>query len=488
MEINLGRQLNDMALAAGRKRQSPQTGYVHYFYHDLEEDIQQTIPIVENVYFVLALLRTKTSEQITEAKEILDRLLFFQNQDGNFPIYIHEYPACKDRFLGIQLLPVFYAILDEFHLVLGAELKQRLLLSTTRLVHYALKAMEEKSPPYSIGLKIAASAKVLGAYLKDSAIEQRGAQLLDQFLSMDLQPAWFIPPAIADIGVALQMAYTHIQQSPWKDFWQHLIQTWHQPTRSYIGPGLKQYQQGDEPQCTLYDLLLGYFSRSFSDRALKDAPYHLQAVLIRPTEEILPAAKYPLKVEGLLSQSRWFIYQQDKFAYSLIKPDVQQNPALENAFHPMSLVWGDKQKVHSFVCQGGNFSSFEFFPKENEIELIVQLAPEYELESREKARELAFFYDIEPNVKMMIHGEAATTFGLAEEFILTTPQVELSLIVSLIEGEGQFLGHLMQGNRPSQIQAKGLHRFKAFDWQLFFRTLRRSSPCQLKASLRICTK
>lgn len=488
MEINLGRQLNDMALAAGRKRQSPQTGYVHYFYHDLEEDIQQTIPIVENVYFVLALLRTKTSEQITEAKEILDRLLFFQNQDGNFPIYIHEYPTCKDRFLGVQLLPAFYSILEEFQLVLGAELKQRLFSATSRLLQYALKAIDEKTPPYTIGLKIAASAKVLGVYLKDSAIEQVGVKLLDEFLNMGLQLAWFIPPSIADICVALQMAYTRIQESPWKDFGQHLIQTWHRPTCTYIGPGLKQYQQGDEPQPTLYDLFLGYFNQGFSERALRDAPYHLQAVLIRPTEEIFPLVQYPLKAEGLLNQSRWFIYQQDKFAYSLVKLDVLQNPTLENAFHPLSLVWGNKEKVHTFVCQAGNFNSFEFLPKENEIELMVQLSSDYELESREKAREFAFFFDVEPDVKMTIHGEAATTFDLAEEFILTTPQVELSLIISLTKGEGEFLGHLMRGNRPSQIQLKGSHRFKAYDWQLFFRTLRRSSTCQLKASLRICAK
>lgn len=487
----MGRQLNDMALAAGRKRQSRQTGYIHYFYHDSEEDVQQTIPIVENACFVLALLRTKTSEQIGEAKEILDRLLFFQNPtDGNFPIYIHEYPNCKDRFLGVQLLPVFYYILTEFHLVLGAELKQRLHLSTSRLLQYTLKAFDEKATSYSIGIKIAASAKILGAYLKDSPIEQRGDQLLDQFLNMGLQPAWFIPTAIADICTALQLVYTSIQVSPWNDFWQHLIQTWHQPTRAYIGPGLKQYQQGDEPQPTLYDLFLGYFTcaEGFSERALRDAPYHLHAVLIRPTEESLPAVQYPFSSEGVLNESPWYIYQHEKYAYSLIKTNVLQNPAYENAFHPLLLVWGDREKVHSFVCQGGNFDFFEFVTKGNEMELIVQLSANHELENREKSRELAFYFDVEPDVKMTIHGDAATTFGLAEEFILVTPQIELSLLVSLKEGDGQFLGHIMQGNRPSQIQLKGSHRYKAYDWQLFFRTLRRSSICQLKASLRICQK
>lgn len=484
--ILLGRQLNDMALTAGRKRQSAQTGYVHYFYHDSEDDAQQTIPLIENVYFALALLRTKTSENVTEAKEILNRLLFFQNPtESNFPIYIHEYPHCKDRFLGVQLLPAFFFILDEFDLVLGADLKQRLHLCVSKLLHSTLKALDEKKPSYALGIKIAAAAKAFGIYFEDLALEQKGEQLLNQYLNMGLQPAWFIPTSIADICIALQLAYASIQESPWKDFWQHLIQTWHLPTCAYIGPGLKQHQQADEPQPALYDLMMGYFSQGFSQRALRDAPYHLHAVLIRPIEEFFPVVTYPLSIKGLLNQCPWTIYQQEKFAYSLIDSNALPNPAHKNAFHPLAVVWGDKDKVHSFVCQEGNFDSFTFESNGHEIELVIQLSPDYELDDREKAREIAFFFDIEPDVKMTIHGEAATTFDLSEEFILKTPQVELSLVISHTQGEGQFLGHLMQGNRSSQIHLKGAHRFKAYDWQLFFRTLRRSSTCQFKASLRI---
>lgn len=483
--VHLGRQLNDMALAAGRKRQSPQTGYIHYFYASSEEEAQQTIPIVENACFVLALFRTKTSEQMAEAKEMLERLLFFQHADGNFPIYIHEYPNCKDRFLGVQLLPVFYYILQEFHAVLGAELKKRLQHSVSKLIHYALQAYDEKNPPYPIGMKIAAAAKVLGVYFKESLIEQRGDQLLDQYFNMGLHASWFVPASLADICIALQMTYANLQQSPWTDFVQHLMQTWHQTTRTYIGPALKQYQQADEPQTTLYDLLLGYLTQGFSTRALKNAPYHLLAVLIRPTEEFLLSVQQPFYKEGWLHASRWVIYQQDNFAYSIIDKSAMQNPAQENAFHPLSLVWGSQEKVHTFVLQGGNFDAFEFEPKGNEIELHFKLSPAYELEDREKCRELSFFFDIEPNASLAVHGEAATTFDLGEEFLLSTSQLQLSLNVFLEKGEGQFLGHLMKGNRPSQIQLKGSHRYKAYDWQLFFRTLRRSNPCQFKASLRI---
>ena len=37
MDLSTIRQLNEMALAAGRERQSKQTGYIHYFYPDVDK-------------------------------------------------------------------------------------------------------------------------------------------------------------------------------------------------------------------------------------------------------------------------------------------------------------------------------------------------------------------------------------------------------------------------------------------------------------------
>ncbi len=51
--------------------------------------------------FALALLRSRTTENILEAKAIVDNLLHFQLKEGpsagNFPKYLHEYPNCKQR-------------------------------------------------------------------------------------------------------------------------------------------------------------------------------------------------------------------------------------------------------------------------------------------------------------------------------------------------------------------------------------------------------
>src|SRR3990167_7288503 len=92
----------DLAVTAGRKRQSPRTGFVHMHPDEAASD---TIPIYENFCFVLALFRQKTAESVSEAKQLLERLLCFQTSNGNFPLYIHDYPRCWDLLLPLKLGP-----------------------------------------------------------------------------------------------------------------------------------------------------------------------------------------------------------------------------------------------------------------------------------------------------------------------------------------------------------------------------------------------
>src|SRR3569832_1741282 len=91
----------ELALRAGRARQSPQTGFVHHSYENLERSAE-TIPVYENFCFALALFRTKTVENVLEAKNLLERLLAFQTAEW-FPLFLHDYPLVKSRKLEIIL-------------------------------------------------------------------------------------------------------------------------------------------------------------------------------------------------------------------------------------------------------------------------------------------------------------------------------------------------------------------------------------------------
>lgn len=90
-------------LAAARKRQSPRTGFLHLYG---EEESLETIPFYENLCLALLLQKERSTEAVLEGKQILDRLLAFQAPDGNFPVYLHDYPRCFDRLMPLKAGPL----------------------------------------------------------------------------------------------------------------------------------------------------------------------------------------------------------------------------------------------------------------------------------------------------------------------------------------------------------------------------------------------
>ena len=89
------RRLIDLAIASGRRRLSDQTSFVHLSY-ETEGAKHDTIPLFENFCYALGLFRSKLTEDIAEGKALLERLFAFE-VEGNFPVYLHEYPVCRNR-------------------------------------------------------------------------------------------------------------------------------------------------------------------------------------------------------------------------------------------------------------------------------------------------------------------------------------------------------------------------------------------------------
>lgn len=450
------KQLVEMAIASGRKRLSPQTGYVHHCYHALEDETQYPIPVVENALFALALLRSKTMENMNEGKALIERLLPFQTKEGNFPVYLHDYPVAKDRFLGVHLLPVFYWISKHFNQILGAELKAKLEQSSQRLLDYCLKTESEITPPPHLGIKIAAAAKAFGRSNGDELLKKNKIDTA----------VLGCPTYLGDFACALQMVDSSLQNSSWSHFWDHINHTWHKPSCAFIGPAVKEAQQGYEPQVTLYDLYMGVLSGQFASRVLVDSPIHLQGALIQPTGDKLHSNENP-------------------YAYSVLSYDVKPPQHQEKMYHPLKIVWGTPKRTHSFVMQGGNADVLRGISDGNKIEFMIDLGPMVNVEDRESSREVSFYFDVAEDTVIKIDDEASNTFSLGQVVKISYAGLNLKLKMELVEGEGHFFGHLMRGNRPSQIALKGNHRFKAYDWTLFLRTLRRSEKCQLKVRIEL---
>jgi hypothetical protein len=198
--------LVELALACGKHFQSPQTKFVHYHYHSQEEEVHHTIPLLENFLFVLALFRSKTVEHATEAKELLERLLVFQSRgieesEGHFPIYLHEYPICKERLLGIQLLAPLYWILKQFGHVLGSSLRQKLEKASLDLLNYCWIAHRQKSSPYALAVRLAAASQAFGNLLSHPLFTKQGEELLVS-LHQASQENWCSTLAISDLLIS----------------------------------------------------------------------------------------------------------------------------------------------------------------------------------------------------------------------------------------------------------------------------------------------
>lgn len=490
MENNMERtkQLIEMALAAGRRMQSIQTGFVHYCYQSQDEDVQQAIPVYENVLFVLALLRTRTVENMTEAKVLLEKLLAFQNDRKekslhNFPIYLHEYPNCWDHFLGINLLTPFYWILKYFGHVLGQDLKIKLEKSVKDLLTYGLKIQEEMKLPYKVEVRFAASRVAFTTLWDDKNGIEKGNKVLELLHEQGTTDLWDSTDCLSDLLVSLQMVYSIIAESPWKGFWKYLLQTWHYASSTYVGPCVKEKQKREEPLVSLYDYFMGYFSGQYAARTKIMNVCQLRAVLIHPSDDHIVEG-VSCELVGLYGNNKWALRNEKEWALTLLEKQEILNPVLDKTYTPFRFAFGDTLRGHALVNQGSYASKIEYQNDEKESVLFFHLEEGADLENRERQRELSFYIDFHPETQILVEGKPSTTFELGQKVEIESSSRKIELLFDCIEGTGQFLGHISRGNRPSQVEVKGDKRFLAYDWHLFIRTIRRKSKCLLRVKIK----
>jgi hypothetical protein len=486
-EIDLSKRLHDWSLEAGRSLQSKQTGYLHYHYGESERPFD-TIPLVENALFALTLLNCRTIQQVQEAKVLLNGLLAFQvtmgvESHGNFPAYLHEYPNCADHAAAIHLLAPFYWTLAGFGNVIGADLKTKLEQAARVALDYAAKEHCRNPYPYFLAVRLASASCAFGKLWGESDREEAGKKELDQLAAKQLE-GWRSPAHLGHLMIGLQKAYPSLAGTPWEPLWEFMNRTWHQPTGSFIGPGLFERQDRQEPELTIYDLFACTFAGQFPKRAAEIRPVHLYGSLVQSWQEQFNSDLGSDSLEGKRGDGNWKTFLSKDFGYTLFeKPTLSQSP-IERMFTPFKLVWGDLQYAHSFVCQGGQYQTAHFIDGENSVQLVFDMMCKPSEEDRpQKKRVIEFFLDHHPTVRMTVESKAATTFRLGQKIQLESGNQVLAIRFDLLEGEGDFIGHFMRGNRPSQIHAKGEERFQKYDWTVFLREVRSQSDCRIKASI-----
>ncbi|MBS4164510.1 Uncharacterized protein PRO82_001839 [Candidatus Protochlamydia amoebophila] len=478
------------AIMVGRFYQSSQTGYLHYYHGMPIPATHQTIPIYENVLFVLALLRSRLIENIHEAKQLLQNILAFQSQvsgetQGNFPIYLHQYPICHHSETGISLIAPFYWILKNFGHVLGQELKFDLENSLSRLIDYG-RTVHQKNPlPYSIAVRLAAGLMAVGKLLNRQVWQEEGIDLWKQLARPSI--SWYATAYLSDLLISHQMVVGQ-EIKDWELFWNYLQQTWNSQLCCYTGPHVREWQNKDEPLNYFYNLIMKcWFSLEFP-RFKSHEIIHLEAVLIHsPFSEDLKSIQndFFYQLDGVYKDQKWLLNKAYERTWVALEKKASAGLMGEKTFTPFCFFTG-QNFLHTFVCQGGRFSQLEFkVLSSHSLEFLFHFNDVGDKEDRDKTRDICFYWNDHANWQVRVNNQQSNTFELGQTIQWSCQsRPAFTMVFELLEGKGQFLGHLAKGNRPSQFKLISEEKHcQVYDRILFIRTIRRTGPSTLRAVL-----
>lgn len=427
-EINR-RKVVELCLKECRRRLSSQTGYIHYCYEAHEEEVHHTIPVLENFTYALALFRTKTAENISEAKELITKLFVFE-VNGNFPVYLHEFPTTRDPNLSAHLLPVFYHLFQEYHQVLGEEFTALLNKKIAKILKYLTKCADEKMLSKPAEAKFRAYTSQLEQF---DFIPKSPKEWADYIVSLQMQPS------LSDL-------YERYEQ---------VAKCWHKYMCSYVGVFHQFHQDKNEPLVTLYDLFMGQFYQHFSSRSVQSHPVQMQASLVYDAPFQLP------------------IIHPEKKYITRFQPDERLS---------FIMFWGSEKHTHSLVCDRKKCRIN--IKNEHYVELIFALPDEVPY-IEDALTELAFYLNINESNKIFINGQKATTFALGDHVEIQSSGLSITLVFSSLEEDNRFMGHLALSNRPGQLALKGSNVYEAYDWRISLRTLERTPLSHIKVKMLI---
>lgn len=441
-------QFNDLAIASGRAQQSKETGLLHHYYGKTEAP-HQAIPIFENMLFALALCRTKTVEGVQEGKGLLDKLLAYQQPDGLFPIYLHEFPACFDRYIGAELLPPLYWLYHCFHTVLG-ETAERLQKAIAKLLVASLKEIGRM--PLHQRLKVAGAAVSCGKQWGNEEWISLGQSILATWDEL-LVSSKFMPVHLAEGLTGLLLGHTSAEKLI---HW--MRQMWHPQLQCYVGPFKEMHFNEGQQELTLFDLYMGAITGQLTPRAKILCPLLLQGALIFPGLENSSAHDEPI----------------GKYWNAACLPEAK---------YPFVFQWGKAEDVRSFILDPVK-SRIHIVQDENSFIVEADLGTLPPIESREETRELSWY--LSPGLRVLVNGQPATTFRAQD--LLTIEDEEMRIELSFLPKEGIFQGHLVKGCHPTELRNFGQNRYAAYQWQLFFRTISRPEQCKIPMHFRYAPK
>ncbi|MES2199476.1 MAG: hypothetical protein V4489_04855 [Chlamydiota bacterium] len=355
LEEDQKRKIIELALQSARKRLSPQTGYIHLYAEDPYNVRQDTVPSVENFSYVYALFRSKLVENIQEGKNLLDKLLKFE-VEGNYPVYLHQFPTCEDTQLSSLLLPYFFYLTKEFEVALGGVLMGQIEALIARIVK-CLEAKPELSK---------ASFNRLSAFLGKCDLSLWHPEN---------------PTAWGEWCICAQMIDYPIEEALSCFDAKHFV---------FTGKTKDRLQEGLEPAVTLLDLFMGEYFQDFSARSSLLHPIHLRASLV-----------HPFLTKGVKTKNTPFV--------AIIEEDKRQC---------LTLYWGDKSHTHSLVVEAKK-GSWKVDQKGAHT-FNLEYTPEEAFSTEEESVECALYVSAHKDVHLAINDLQATAFHEGDKLSVTS--------------------------------------------------------------------
>lgn len=458
--------------------QSQQTSLIHYYPSSYNRGSQETIAIKENVLFSLCLLRTKQVDAMKEGMEVLSRILHFQNLDqgtlsyGNFPLFLHHYPQCFDRYHGIHLLLAMWRIDSDFHFVLGKDLKQRLLSAMQRMVEYFYCLLDQKDPRFD---QLVLLLAILWRLLSIFPNQDRSCFLKKKWDSLD---HWkdhiedFLSDRLGNIFLALSiLPKSWSSCENWKEFWRDILVSWDVEKGLFLGPHYRKKQTHTQGLPSFSDYFLENLFGKTYPHLRQPCPAHRFMPLIYPLH--LPVDKRFAKTSFLCP---WTIQMHEKMRCMYFKDPLASYA--KSCLYPLSL--------HG---QGSSFQTLHFkqdpylkgiSSHAKGVDLYLELCHKQCLEPPPDHLAV-FYYNRREGACIKVGGVLATCFNVEDVLQLLGKGFDVSLSCEVIAGQGSLKGHIMPSNRPNQWEKDV---YVAHDWMIFLRCIGLSEDLMLKISLR----
>lgn len=420
-----------LTLNAGKEFLSQQTQYIHD---------RDAIPFYENMCYILALVSSKQKENAEKAQDLLHHLLKFQIKnnpicDGAFPKYLHQYPYARACSFQVDLYFLFQDLLKHHSLALGSVLVNQL--------KKALVFFEEYLDKNNL--------------LKKQTEENREGLCSSKMLAKALLPLRYKEECVL---------YEALNN--YADYWNPSLSC-------YSGPCIDEYYEKGSLQLSAFDYLMASYYHVYPSAFRYKNLLQLQGALIPYFHEVKEAVYR--EVKGFYKEMPFSIINREDFSLFFFnnfhseKVDVSSK-----GLHLFRYLWRNQdleESHHHIVCQSTELSVSTTY-SDNQIDMVFTY-PEELSDKCHNQEELEFFVNYHPDLFWRVGDKKATVFALGDKVYLHSKDRVIEFVFSLEEGEGDVVGHLSFGNRPSQVDPKVLKELEACDWRLCLRTLRRAS-------------